>query len=390
MTLPFLPDPLILPPTTLSGVGRIHSLFDAVPSWGPHGLLVVGQSAVKSGLAATLTKMAPPGIALDLSVHAGGEPTLDQLDQLLQSVRSLKIDWIAAVGGGSVLDIAKAAAGLAHARHSPSAYFDGTPIEVAPLPFLAAPTTAGTGSEATVNAVLIHPGDRRKKSIRDSRWMPRCIILDPNLLIGCPAPVIADSGMDALTQAIEAYSSRYASRFSDSVALESIALLHRHLPPVYAGSATDDDRFGLLSGSYLGGLVLSMARLGVVHGIAHPLGSLFNIPHGRICALCLPLSLEMNRTALGEKYDRLSSVLAGDAISVIRCHLSNFAIRSPLEGIEIADSLEFIVKETLASGSCQANCKTISRADVLTLLQGLGCRLPAMASERLSIHREIP
>jgi alcohol dehydrogenase class IV len=307
---------------------------------------------------------------------------------LLQSIRSRPIDWIAAIGGGSVLDLAKAAAGLAHAHQSPTAYFNGAPLEVDPLPFLAAPTTAGTGSEATVNAVLIHPGDRRKKSIRDPRWMPRCVILDPNLLIGCPAPVIADSGMDALTQAIEAYTSRYASRLSDSVALESIDLLHRHLPPVYSGAATDDDRLGLLSGSYFGGLVLSMARLGIVHGIAHPLGSLYHIPHGRICALCLPLALELNRTSLGEKYDRLSCALEGDAISVIRSHLSAFDIHSPLEGVDISDSLEFIVKETLASGSCQANCKTVTRPDVLTLLRDLGCRLPTMTAERSSIHRE--
>jgi alcohol dehydrogenase class IV len=317
---------------------------------------------------------------LSLAVHPGGEPTLDQLDQLLQTVRSLKIDWIAAVGGGSVLDVAKAAAGLAQALKPAATYFDGAPIETEPLPFLAAPTTAGTGSEATVNAVLIHPGDHRKKSIRDPRWMPRCVILDPNLLIGCPPPVIADSGMDALTQAIEAYASRYATPFSDGIAVEAISLLHRYLPVVFKGCATDDDRLGLLTGSYLGGMALSLARLGVVHGIAHPLGSLFSIPHGRICALCLPLALDLNRPTLGDKYDRLSGLLGADAVTAIQQRLADFSIRSPLEGVDISDSLEFIVKETLASGSSQANSKTVTRTDVLTLLYGLGCRLPTSPS----------
>jgi hypothetical protein len=172
------------------------------------------------------------------------------------------------------------------------------------------------------------------------------------------------------------------------VALEAVTLLHAHLPAVFKGGASDKDRLGLLTGSYLGGWALSMARLGVVHGIAHPLGSLYHIPHGRICALCLPLALEMNREALGKKYHRLSNLLGVDAVSSIRSHLADFAIRSPLEGVDISDSLEFIVKETLASGSCQANCKTITRADVQHLLRGLGCRFPKAGSARTPMVRD--
>ncbi len=375
-----LPDPLILPPVIRSGPGRIDTLFDGARGWGRRGCLVVGSSAVRSGLAARLLKMTPPGVHLERVEHAGGEPTLDQLDRLRATLRAGSTDWVAAVGGGSVMDLAKAAAGLAPSSLTSAAAFDGAAIEVDPLPFLAAPTTAGTGSEATINAVLIDPRTRRKKSIRDPRWMPRYVILDPDLLRGCPAPVIADSGLDALTQALEAYGSRHATSFSDLIALEAARLLHRHLPAVFEGRGDDDDRAGLLQGSFLAGLALSMARLGIVHGIAHPLGSLYNIPHGRICALCLPPALELNRDALGIKYARLSALLGGDAAAVIRNRIQSFGIQSPLTGVDVSAALEFIVQETLASGSCQANCKSVSRIDVLSLLQQLGCRLPSGAA----------
>jgi alcohol dehydrogenase class IV len=379
------PDPWFLPALVRSGPGRIETLFDATRTWGKRGCLVGGQSAIRSGLAARIQALSPPGIRIEPVVHTGGEPTLTQLDELRATLRSARADWVAAVGGGSVMDLAKAAAGLAPSSLTSADAFDGAAIDVDPLPFLAAPTTAGTGSEATVNAVLIHPGNRRKKSIRDPRWMPRCVILDPHLLRGCPPAVVADSGLDALTQAIEAYASRHATPFSDGIALEAARLLNQHVSTVFHGRGTDADRTGLLQGSFLAGWALSLARLGIVHGIAHPLGSLYGIPHGRICAVCLPLALDLNRGPLGKKYDSLCNLFGDDATTAIRKLLKTFDIHSPLDGIDVSPQLNFIVQETLASGSCQANCKTVTREDVLNLLRQLGALVDSNSTPRTSV-----
>ena len=364
-----LPASLVLPEKTVSGRGTLYSLAPESRRFGTRGIILHGR-ALESGdrLARLLATFGPASGVIPVR-HQGGEPTLDQVSELSRLVRHHRAEWVAGIGGGSILDLAKAGAALAHAPHPPDRYHDGKVIEGPGLVFLAVPTTAGTGAEATMNSVLTHSATGIKKSIRSPSMMARLVILDPELLSDCPAPVIAASGLDALTQAIESYTSRHATWLSDTLALRSATLIARTLAPVFRNplSAEADD---LLTGSYLAGVALSFSRLGVVHGLAHPLGSLYGLPHGVVCAACLPHALALNRDAFGAKYADLEHVLGGDPVTQVESLLTRLGLSSPFTGKPLRDP-ERIIAETLSSGSTAANPKPIVRADVEWLLERL-------------------
>ena len=265
-----------------------------------------------------------------------------------------------------MLDVAKAAAGLMEAPLDPEAYHDGEVIPPSRIPFVAVPTTAGTGSEATIVSVLTNADTGVKKSIRHPSFMARLVLLDASVLAGCPPAVLAASGMDALTQAVESYVSVKSTWFTEVLSLRATALIARSLETVHADPFAPQAE-DLLMGSYLAGLALSNARLGVVHGLAHPLGARFHLPHGLVCAVCLPMAIEFNREAMGTKYARLSEAVGGDLLSTVRRLLDALGVRSPFAGRELADT-EAVVKEVLASGSTAANPRPVSASDVQDLL----------------------
>ncbi len=366
---PVLPDILIVPERTLAGAGMAARLAPECARFGRRGLLAHGRSLKARGLLAAILAAAPPGMQVASWEHAGGEPTLDDLDRLLAAVRGHGAEWVAGVGGGSVLDLAKAAAGLSRARGPVAAYHDGAPIEAPGVPFAAVPTTAGTGSEATVNAVLTNAATHRKKSIRADALMPRLVILDPDLLKGCPPAVIAQSGMDALTQAIEAYTSRHAVWWSDVLALKAIDLIQAHLEAFFRDA--DPVAPGrVLTGSHLAGRAFAVARLGVVHGLAHPLGVRFHAPHGLVCAVCLPHALALNRDAIGAKHGVLERVFGGEPAAATAALAERLGLRSPFRGQALADRAA-VIEETVGAWSTKANPKPIAPADVAWLLDRL-------------------
>lgn len=362
---PILPETLILPETTISGRGKLSALLSECRRFGARGLVIHGASH-----GPRLRKLdIPGGMAVQFSQHPGGEPTLLQVSQLIEIARGHQAMWVAGIGGGSVLDLAKAVAALTTAPRPLTAYHDGAAIEGPGLVFVAVPTTAGTGAEATINSVLTNEATGIKKSIRSPGMIARVVILDPELLGTCPSAVIAASGMDALTQGIEAFTSRYATVLSDHLALESVSLIARHLESVFANPGADAAG-ALLTGSYLGGIALSFARLGVVHGLAHPLGVLYHVPHGLVCATCLPYALHLNREAYGDRYDTLSHAVGEDLISFVDRLTARLGLVSPFSGKPLKDP-ELIIRETLASGSTRANPRTITRPDVEWILARL-------------------
>lgn len=362
-------DPLLMPATTLIGPGRVAALWEQAARFGQRGVLVHGASFSSQGRLTRLMTGVPTTLSVTIHQHSGGEPTLDQVESLRKVILARDAEWVAAIGGGSVIDLGKAAAGLARAMECADRYHEGCAVAVEPLPFLAAPTTAGTGAEATANAVLTNAKTGSKKSIRDPRWLAAVVILDPDLLAGTPPPVIGGSGMDALTQAVEAFISLHASWFSDAMAAKALALIAANLPRAFSGNDAAA-RLDLMIGSYLAGVALTHARLGVVHGIAHPLGVQFKAPHGLVCAVCLPHALALNRPYIGSKYDAMCDAVGGDMIVTASRLLDTLAIRSPFTGRTIPDRKR-IVEETLASGSTRANPKPITPADVEWLLDQL-------------------
>jgi len=198
---------------------------------------------------------------------------------------------------------------------------------------------------------------------------PRLVILDPNLLASAPPHVIAHSGMDALTQAVESYLSRSAMWLSETLSLKAVRLVNASVEEVYTDrtAACADD---LMLGAHMAGLALSYARLGVVHGLAHPLGERYQIAHGHICALCLPAALRFNRDAIPDKYATLSEAVGGDILERVETLLENLEVSSPLIGHPPPDDADLIA-EVLGSGSTKANPRDVGPDDVKALLAEL-------------------
>ena len=361
-----MPDSVVFPGQTLAGAGRALKLVAECARIGRRGVIIHGRSLSASGRLARILAEAPPGVEVAALEHAGGEPDLGHLENALQHARKSRAAWIAGVGGGSVLDLAKACAGLFNTGGELNLYHDGAPIESPGVPFIAVPTTAGTGSEATVNAVLTNAQTRQKKSIRNPVLMARVVILDPVLMRGSPERTIACAGLDALTQAIEAYTSRMATWMSDQLGLKAINLIAANLEKVYRNGG-DESRLDLLVGSYLAGISFSMARLGVVHGLAHPLGVRYHAPHGLVCGICLPHAVELNREAMGGKYEAIGREIGRDLLGFTREMPGRLGLESPFKGKEIIEQ-ETIIAETLKSWSTAANAKPVTREDVEFLL----------------------
>lgn len=366
-----LPHTLVIPQETLCACDAALQLLPKAARFGSRGLLVHGKSLKRSGALNAILENTPDGASCACWEHPGGEPTLAQLTNLLATARAHRAEWIAAVGGGSILDIAKGCAGLFHLPEPIQHYHDGAPLDAPALPFITAPTTAGTGSEATPVAVLTNTETGVKKSFRSEGMTARTVILDPKLLTGCPASVVASSGLDALTQAIESYSSKHATWFSQAMALKGLKLLAENLPSAHDGALDGavpvDAAEGILLGSYLAGVGFASSRLGVVHGLAHPLGARFHQPHGLTCGVCLPYAIRLNRSAMGERYLAMCNAIGDDLLEFIDGLLARFGIKNPFSGQTLADK-EAVIEEVLVSGSTKANPLTITAVHVDALL----------------------
>jgi alcohol dehydrogenase class IV len=259
-------------------------------------------------------------------VSVAGEPSPRQVDEIVAAHREAEIEAVVAIGGGSALDAGKAVAGLLRTGTSVMDHLEGVgrglPYPGPSVPLIAVPTTAGTGSEATRNAVLSERGPEGfKKSFRDDRLMARVAVVDPDLLAGCPADQLAANGMDAFTQLLESYVSTGASPPTDALAWSGMLAFCQAF-----WTALDDDPRraaegfpGLAYASLMSGITLAQAGLGSVHGLASPLGALFPIPHGVVCGTLLAEATALNIAALRQraappealvKYARVGRLLA--------------------------------------------------------------------------------
>ena len=260
-------------------------------------------------------------------VRVSGEPSPQLADALAGQFCDQAIDVVIGIGGGSVLDAAKAVAGLLRVENSVMDYLEGVgpelPYPGLATPFIAVPTTAGTGSEATRNAVLSVQGEGGfKKSFRHETLVPKYAVVDPELLATCPRALVAADGMDALTQLLESYVSRKANPVTDALALSGIAAVRDALLPWYAGEGDiAAHRRAMAYAALLSGMTLAQVGLGSVHGLAAPLGAFFPVPHGVVCGTLVAACSETNLLAMRqrapgdialEKYAMLGRLLAED------------------------------------------------------------------------------
>ena len=231
-----------------------------------------------------------------------GEPTVDLVREGARRVQEAACDVILSLGGGSAIDAGKAIAIVAANGGEPLEFLEvvgkGRAIAAPPLPFIAVPTTAGTGSEVTRNAVLGSTEHGVKASLRSPLMLPRVALVDPELTYGLPPAVTAATGLDALTQLIEPYVSARANPLADALCVEGIRRVAGALRRAYHDGADREARHDMALASLFGGLALANAGLGVVHGFAAPLGGSSKAPHGALCAALLPHGMAANVAAL--------------------------------------------------------------------------------------------
>ncbi len=297
-------------------------------NFGPGAIRGLG-ALVKDGLRAarpflvTDKGIDAAGILNKVRVPLSGVPVFDEIepnpknttvDRGGEAVRSLQPDLIIGLGGGSVLDAAKAIALLATNPGRIEDYEGREKYKTAPLPVLALPTTCGTGSEVTWVAVITHAGRKFKMSIKGPLMYPAVALVDPDLLMTLPPRLVASTGLDALTHAVEAYTSKPATVITDTLALEAVRLIFRYLPTAYQEIKNNAEaREGLMMGSLLAGMAFGNSDVGAVHCLAESVGSLYDTPHGVACAVFLPYVMEFNLPAAEAKYARIASASGVEA-----------------------------------------------------------------------------
>jgi alcohol dehydrogenase len=307
------------------GAGTFSLVPDIIARLGGQVLLVTGARSFRSSQHWDWlhTELQRREIAVSVCTVAG-EPSPEIVDGAVAEFREKGIDVVLGIGGGSALDAAKAIAGLLEGPRSVMDYLEGVgpelPYEGPAVPFVAVPTTAGTGSEATKNAVLSVQGySGFKKSFRHELLVPDHAVVDPDLLASCPPAVIAANGMDALTQLIESYVSLGAGAFTDALVESGLRAVREGLIPWY-NNGTPEDRERMAFASLVSGIALAQTGLGSVHGLASPLGAFFPIPHGVVCGTLVAEATRVNITSMLararenhslEKYARVSELLHG-------------------------------------------------------------------------------
>lgn len=290
------------------GRGVISRLPGLLATYGERVLLVTGGGSFTDSPAWTAMREAMDARGMVWRVvRVNGEPSPRLIDEAVAEQSAFEAQVVAGIGGGSALDAAKAIAGLARVGRSVMDYLEGVGPELSyegpALPFIAVPTTAGTGSEATKNAVLSRQGGEGfKKSFRDDKLVAEYALLDPDLLASCPPALIAANGMDALTQLMESYVSTRGNRFCDDLGVGALRALRDGMLYWYqhAGQPelTHEARAAMHYAACVSGINLAQTGLGSVHGVASPMGAFFPIPHGTVCGTLVAKATEINIEAM--------------------------------------------------------------------------------------------
>ncbi|MBN1976065.1 MAG: iron-containing alcohol dehydrogenase [Anaerolineae bacterium] len=369
--------------------------------FGPGTLKEIGPIAAKMGIRALVVTGSVPDRAQPLlddlaargvgaTVFAiSGEPTTHLVAEVAEKARQAGCDVVIGIGGGSAIDAGKAIAALLTNGGEPLDYLEvigkGLPLTKPPAPYIAAPTTAGTGSEVTKNAVLASPEHRVKVSLRSNLTLPRLAVVDPELTYSLPPEITASTGLDALAQVIEPYVSNKANPLTDAICREGIRRGARSLRRAFENGADAAAREDMAITSLFGGLALANANLGAVHGFAGPMGGMFHAPHGAICGRLLPYAMAANVQALQERgqgsaalhrYDEVAQLLIGtpratahDGVSWMQALCAALDV-PPLSAYGVkADDFPLIIEKAAKSSSMKGNPITLTAEEMEEILK---------------------
>lgn len=306
----------ILNEVSYFGPGARKQLPEVVERLGKKKALVVtDKGLIKFGVAKMVTDVLDQaGIAYDVFSEVKPNPTVTNVKDGIEAFKASGADFIIAIGGGSAMDTAK---GIGIVINNPE-FADIVSLEgCAPtrhksVPIVALPTTAGTAAETTINYVIIDEEKKKKMVCVDPNDIPAVAIIDAELMYSLPKGLTAATGMDALTHAIEGFITKGAWEMSDMFELEAIRMIHRNLETAVNEPSNPEARNGMAVAQYIAGMAFSNVGLGLVHGMAHPMGSLFDVPHGVANALLLPTVMEFNMPKCLDKYPRIAEAMGVD------------------------------------------------------------------------------
>lgn len=368
------------------GAGSVSQVPQAAKVLGNRVFLVTGKTPQR--WASVLADFRDAELACE-TFSVCGEPTVSMAAAAVAEARAMKCDMVIGLGGGSAIDLGKVVAALLTNEGDLMTYLEvvgaGQAIQVPPAPYLAIPTTAGTGTEVTRNAVLGVPEHRRKVSMRSALMLPTAAFIDPELTHGMPPLLTAETGLDALTQVIEPFVSHLANPLTDGLCREGIRRAARSLRNAHEDGQNATAREDMALASLCGGLALANAKLGAVHGFAGPLGGEIAAPHGGICGRLLPYVVEANVQALRERapdhparqrFGELGFLLTGDsradatdAVSWLHRLCQDLQTR-PLEDYGLTpELLPVIVEKARVSSSMKGNPIALNAEELMSILE---------------------
>jgi alcohol dehydrogenase class IV len=373
-----------LPTKIITGLGCFSQMPEVARGLGQKALFVCGRKALRrSGiLERALNDLQKAGVQTVLYDAVQSEPTLGMVQSAVDLARQEQVEVVIGMGGGSAMDVGKATAVLSRQTGTVKECHRGRPIDKPGLPFISIPTTAGTGTEVTNNAVLTDPEFGIKKSIRGPLLYATTAIVDPELTLSLPPEVTASSGADALCQAIESFVGHGAQPASDALSGQAIQWIGRSLVRAYENGSDIQARADMLYGSLLAGMAMTNTRLGGAHGLAHPLGYRYHIPHGVICGLLLPYVMEYSLEYAPDKYAQAARLLqldvegmspkeaARQAVEAVRRITGRIRIPDHLRDFGVkTDDFADVIAKALPSGNLKNNPKPLGADDLQVILQ---------------------
>ncbi len=377
----------ILNETSYHGAGaRENIALEAKARGFKKALLVTDKDLVKFGVAAKVTAVLDnAGLAYEILDDVKANPTIENVQNGVRMFKNAGADYLIAVGGGSVMDTAKAVGIIIN---NPE-FADVRSLEgVAPtknkcVPIIAAPTTAGTAAEVTINYVITDVEKKRKFVCVDPHDIPVVAVIDSELMSSMPKGLTAATGMDALTHAIEGYITAGAWELSDMFHIKSIELIAKNLRGAVDNTA--EGREGMALGQYVAGMGFSNVGLGIVHSMAHPLGAVYDTPHGVANAIILPTVMEYNAPAAGDKYRAIAAAMGVEgtaamtteeanaaAVAAVRKLSADVGIPAKLSDVGVkAEDIDFLADSAMADACTPGNPRTPTKEDIVALYKSM-------------------
>lgn len=375
-----------LNPVSYHGFGAIENIVPEVKSHGFKKAMVASDPGlVKFGVTKLVTDLLDEaGLAYEVYSEIKPNPTIQNVQDGVKAFKRMGADYIIAIGGGSSMDTSKA---IGIINTNPE-FADVRSLEgVAPTknpctPIIAVPTTAGTAAEVTINYVITDVEKHRKFVCVDPHDMPIIAVIDPKMMMTMPKSLVAATGMDALTHAIEGYITKGAWELSDMFHLEAIRIISHNIVSSYKGEQKGREEMAL--GQYVAGMGFSNVGLGLVHAMAHPLSAFYDTPHGVACSILLPTVMAWNAPATGEKYREIARVMGVKdvdkmsqeeyrkaAVDAVQQLSITVGIPKDLKGIVKEKDLDFLAQSAVDDACFPGNPRDTSKAEVIAIYRSL-------------------